>query len=131
MIRDPNEGPEAIEKIVSTLARRAYRRPVTKDEMDKLMKLVATAHAEGLTPEQCVQVAIEGILVSPAFLFRVEQAQKTADAGGVHRISDIELASRLSYFIWSSMPDDELLDVAESGTLSKPRSDGRTNRPDA
>ena len=120
LIRDPNSGPEAIEKIVSTLARRAYRRTVTKEEMDKLMKLVATARAEGLNPEECVQVAIQGILVSPAFLFRIEQSQKTADADGVHRISDFELASRLSYFIWSSMPDDELLDVAESGTLSKP-----------
>jgi hypothetical protein len=73
-----------------------------------------------LNPEECVQIAIQGILVSPAFLFRIEQSQKTADADGVHRISDFELASRLSYFIWSSMPDDELLDVAESGTLSKP-----------
>jgi len=120
LIRDPNSGPQAIEKIVSTVARRAYRRPVTKDEMDKLMKLVSTARAEGLNPEECVQIAIEGMLVSPAFLFHIEQSQKAADSGGVHRISDFELASRLSYFLWSSMPDDELLDVAESGTLAQP-----------
>ena len=82
LIRDPNAGPEAIEKIVSTLARRAYRRPVTKEEMDGLMKLVATARSEGLTPEQCVQVAIQGILVSPAFLFHIEQSQKS---GGFRR----------------------------------------------
>jgi hypothetical protein len=88
--------------------------------MDRLMKLVATARAEGLTPEECVQVAIEAILVSPAFLFRIEQPQKTAEPGGAHRISDFELASRLSYFLWSSMPDDELLDVAESGKLARP-----------
>jgi hypothetical protein len=120
LIRDPNSGPQAIEKMVSTLARRAYRRPVTREEMDKLMKLVSTARAEGLNPEECVQVAIEGMLVSPAFLFHIEQSQKSADAGSVHRISDFELASRLSYFLWSSMPDDQLLDVAESGTLAKP-----------
>ena len=67
-----------------------------------------------------MQVAIQGILVSPAFLFHIERAQSSADSGGVHRISDFELASRLSYYLWSSMPDDELLSVAESGTLAKP-----------
>jgi hypothetical protein len=82
--------------------------------------LVAAARGEGLSPEQCVQVAIQGLLVSPAFLFHIERGQGPADSDGVHRVSDFELASRLSYYLWSSMPDDELLNVADSGTLAKP-----------
>ncbi len=116
LICDPNSGPACVEKIVSTLARRAYRRPVTKTEVASLVKLVSTAKAEGLSAEQGIQVAIQAMLVSPHFLFRIER-DPGPDPTRIHKISEFELASRLSYFLWSSMPDDELLALAEAGKL--------------
>lgn len=113
---DPNSGPACVEKIVSTLARRAYRRPVMRSEVASLLKLVNASKAEGLNVEQGIQVAIQAMLVSPHFLFRIER-DPAPDPTRVHKISDIELASRLSYFLWSSMPDDELLSLAEAGKL--------------
>lgn len=113
---DPNTGNVCVEKIVSTLARRAYRRPVTRAEVASLMKFVAQGKAEGLTTEQGLQYAIQAMLVSPHFLFRIERDP----VGGPRPISDLELASRLSYFIWSSMPDDELLNLAAAGRLRAP-----------
>ncbi|MGD1068606.1 MAG: DUF1592 domain-containing protein [Bryobacteraceae bacterium] len=105
------------QKIVTRLARRAYRRPVTPAEVASLMKLVALAKQNGDGPEQGVQLAIQAILVSPSFLYRIERDPDPRDATRMHRVSDLELASRLSYFLWSSMPDEELLDVAEKGHL--------------
>jgi hypothetical protein len=116
LICDPATGSACVEKIIETLAHRAYRRPVTKIEVASLMKFVTMAKAEHQSPEQGVQLAIEAMLVSPKFLFRIE---RDPDAS-VHNISDVELASRLSYFLWSSMPDDELLKLAESGQLHAP-----------
>jgi hypothetical protein len=84
------------------------------------MKLASTAKggdSEGLSAEQGVQVAIQAMLVSPHFLFRIERDADPTDATKIHQISDLELASRLSYFLWSSMPDDELLTLAEGGKL--------------
>jgi hypothetical protein len=101
------------EQILSVLIRRAYRRPVTKEDLIKPMELFRTEK----DPEMGMQNALSAILVSPHFLFRVEQDRTEKS---VYRISDIELASRLSFFLWSSVPDDELLDVAERGELSKP-----------
>ena len=98
-----------MDKILSTLARRAYRRPVTKAEVASLAKFVAMAKAEGQSVEQGIQLAIQAILVSPHFLFRIERDLDPNDPSKVHKISDLELASRLSYFLWTSMPDDELL----------------------
>ena len=120
LICDPNTGPACVEKIVSTLARRAYRRPVTKAEVAALMKFNAMAKAEGQSVEQGIQLAIEAMLVSPHFLFRIERDPDPTDATKTHRISDFELASRLSYFLWSSMPDDELLGLAQAGKLHAP-----------
>jgi cytochrome c553 len=116
LICDPNTGNACVEKIVSSLARRAYRRPVTKAEVASLMKFVAHGRAEGLTTEQGLQYAIQAMLVSPHFLFRIERDP----VGGARPVSDVELASRLSYFIWGSMPDDELLDLAAAGKLRAP-----------
>ncbi|HEX5084280.1 MAG TPA: DUF1592 domain-containing protein [Blastocatellia bacterium] len=117
LICDPKSGPACVETIVSTLARRAYRRPVTKSEVASLVKLVGMSKTEGLSAEQGIQVAIQAMLVSPNFLFRIERDQDPTDPARVHKISEIELASRLSYFLWSSMPDDELLSLAEAGKL--------------
>lgn len=117
LICDPKSGAACVEKIVSTLANRAYRRPATKPEVASLMKFVSLATADGQSVEQGIQLAISAMLVSPHFLFRVERDPDPNDPNRVHKISDLELASRLSYFLWSSMPDDELLTLAAAGKL--------------
>jgi mono/diheme cytochrome c family protein len=105
------------EKILSNLGHRAYRRPVTAGEMTQLVGLYRQGAQSGGF-ETGVRLALQKILVSPAFIFRAEYDAPTAAPGSAHRISDSELASRLSFFLWSSIPDDELLAVAERGQLS-------------
>ena len=118
LICDVKTGGQAcVEKIVSNLAHHAYRRPVSKTEVAGLMKFVAMAKAQGQSTEQGIQLAIEAMLVSPQFLFRMEKDANPLDPSKVHSVTDTELASRLSYFLWSSMPDDELMTLAESGKL--------------
>src|SRR5258708_3667725 len=117
LVCDPNSGAACVEKIIAALARRAYRRPVAKSEVASLVKFVGMAKAEKLSVEQGIQLAIQAMLVSPHFLFRVERDPDPTDPKKVHKISDIELASRLSYFLWSSMPDEELMGLAEAGKL--------------
>lgn len=120
LVCDPNSGRACVAKIVSTLARRAYRRTVKPAEVASLVKFVDLARRENLSVEQGLQLAIQAMLVSPHFLFRIERDPNPTDPGRVHRVSEFELASRLSYFLWSSMPDDELLDLAEAGGLRAP-----------
>jgi mono/diheme cytochrome c family protein len=119
-ICDPQTGASCVNKILSTLARRAYRRPVTAAEVASLRKFVALGQADGMTVEQGVGLALQALLVSPHFLFHIERDLYPDDPARTHRISDIELASRLSYFLWNSMPDDELLSLAEKKRLSVP-----------
>ncbi len=107
------------ERIVTTLARRAYRRPVTAEDTEELLGFYDQARREA-SFERGVQGAIERILVDPEFLFRVERDPPHAKPGSVYAISDLELASRLSFFLWSTLPDDELLQVAEAGRLQQP-----------
>jgi hypothetical protein len=120
LICNPESGRACIEQILSTLARRAYRRPVTARETSSLVRFVDLAKADGHSTEQGLELAIQAMLVSPNFLFRIEHDTNPTDPAQVHQISEIELASRLSYFLWSSMPDDRLLEIAESGKLRKP-----------
>ena len=120
LICDPNSGPACVEKIITTVARRAYRRPVTKAEVAALTRFVGMAKAEGQTTEQGVQLALQAILVSPHFLFRIERDPDPNDPSKIHKITEIELASRLSSFLWSSMPDDQLLGLAEANKLRAP-----------
>jgi mono/diheme cytochrome c family protein len=109
-------------RILSTLARRAYRRPVTKDDVQTLLSFYKAGRGEG-DFENGIRAALERLLVSPDFLFRIEKdpqvlsSKASAKEGMAYRISDIELASRLSFFLWSSIPDDELLDAAIRGKL--------------
>jgi mono/diheme cytochrome c family protein len=118
---DPNtEGDACVDRILSTLARRAYRRPVSANDVRTLKRFVTLAQADGLSVEKGIGLAIQAMLVSPHFLFRIERDLYPDDPARAHRVSDVELASRLSYFIWNSMPDDELLDLAERKELSKP-----------
>jgi hypothetical protein len=106
-------------QIISTLARRAYRRPVTEDDIQLPLDLFRTARTEG-NFDAGVEAALQTILSSPKFLFRIEQEARNGPSAGTYRISDVDLASRLSFFLWSSIPDDELLNLAISGKLKDP-----------
>jgi len=99
-------------KILTSLSRQAYRRPVTARDIDPLMKLFATGRADGSTFDAGIEMGLTAILVSPDFLFRVEHSNG--------RVSDLELASRLSFFLWSSIPDEQLLQIAERDKLHDP-----------
>jgi mono/diheme cytochrome c family protein len=103
--------------IVSTLARRAFRRPVPAAELTGLMAFYDAGRKQG-NFERGVQMAVRRVLADPAFLFRAERERPGLAAGRPYRVSDIELASRLSFFLWSSIPDDTLLTLAEQGKLS-------------
>jgi mono/diheme cytochrome c family protein len=106
-------------KILNALARRAFRRPLTPADTDSLVGFYALGRKE-MGFEQAVQFAIERLLVDPDFLFRVERDPAAAAPGKPYRVSDLELASRLSFFLWSSVPDEELLRAAELGKLKDP-----------
>jgi hypothetical protein len=108
-------------KIFSTLTRRAFRRPSTDADVQRLIPFYTAGKAEGGF-DRGIQKALERVLVSPQFMFRIETDPPNAAAGAASRISDLELASRLSFFIWSSIPDDELLDAAIAGKLKTPAS---------
>ena len=105
-------GPGCSQQIVANLARNAYRRPVGQDEIDALKRLVALAQESGDSFEQGIQLALQAVLVSPHFLFRIEQDPNPNDPRAAHPINQYELASRLSYFLWSSTPDQRLLQRA-------------------
>ena len=111
-----NAEPLCARQIVSTIARRAYRQPITDADLQRLMSFFETGRRAGGF-EAGVQAALQRILVSPQFIFRIE---RDSVPGAVHRISDVELASRLSFFLWSSIPDDPLLQLAIDGKLSRP-----------
>src|SRR5215467_11117887 len=106
-------------RILSTVARRAYRRPVTDSDINRLLSFYETGYAEGGF-DGGIEQALERILVSLNFLFRVEREPDNSASGTVYRVSDLELASRLSFFIWSSIPDDQLLNAAIQGKLKDP-----------
>jgi hypothetical protein len=106
-------------RIVSTLARRAFRRPVTQADLNVLMEFYTSGRSTG-TFDDGIEKALRRLLADPEFVYRREMAPANVSAGGTYRISDLALASRLSFFIWSSMPDDELLTLAEQGRLREP-----------
>ena len=107
-------------KILSTLARRAYRRPVTPQALQPLLTFFRTGRARNGSFDGGIEMALRMLLVTPDFLFRVERDPSGIKAGTPYALDDIALASRLSFFLWSSLPDDELLDLAARGQLSKP-----------
>jgi mono/diheme cytochrome c family protein len=113
------EESACADRILTTLLRRAYRRNITADDLRRVRRFYEAGRAER-DFDLGIQRALERVLVSPQFLFRIEQVPASAAPGSVHRVSDFELASRLSFFLWSSIPDDELLDAAASGTLRTP-----------
>jgi mono/diheme cytochrome c family protein len=114
------EEDPCAERILSALIRRAYRRPVTSADIEKPMEFYREAKAlEGF--EAGIEAALTSVLVSPEFLFRIERDPSGIAAGAAYQISDLALASRLSFFLWSSIPDEELLKVAERGELHDPQ----------
>jgi hypothetical protein len=115
----PGEEDSCATRILSTLVRRAYRRPATERDTQPLLALYREGKSKGGF-EAGIGLALRGILISTGFLFRAEHAPANVAPGDAYRISDLELASRLSFFLWSSAPDDELLTLAERGRLQDP-----------
>jgi hypothetical protein len=109
-------GKEAARLVLERFASRAFRRPVRGEELDRLLDLYRVADERGEPFETAIKLPMRAVLVSPSFLFLVEQPGGPEEAGAT-RVSDFELASRLSYFLWSSMPDDELFELARQGKL--------------
>jgi len=115
----PGEEEGCAKRILSTLIRRAYRRPVTDADLAAPLRF----YHEGWKDsgfENGIEMALRSVLVSPEFLFKVEQDPASVAPGTAYAVSDLELASRLSFFLWSSIPDDELLDAATQGKLKTP-----------
>jgi hypothetical protein len=106
-------------EILTTLTRRAYRRPPTPREMDSVLAFFEKGRA-GATFDDGIEFALRFVLASPQFLVRAEREPDAIRAGSAYRISDLELASRLSFFLWSSLPDDELIALATKGRLGQP-----------
>ncbi len=115
----PTNKLDYAREIISRFASRAYRRPARTDEVDRLVKFVQSAMKQGDTFERGVQLALEAVLVSPHFLFRGELQPDPNNPDAVHPVNEFALASRLSYFLWSSMPDEDLFALAARGALRK------------
>jgi mono/diheme cytochrome c family protein len=125
LICEPGPGLSQLEagrKILEHFARRAYRRPVTPEEVDRLFRFVRLAGTQGDGFEPGIRLAVTAVLVSPHFLFRVEVDPPPSRYVTIlaHPVTDHELACRLSYFLWSTMPDEELFEKARAGTLHRP-----------
>ena len=117
--QNPAQEPGCARRIITSLAHRAYRRPVTPEDLAPLNRIYA-AERKGSDFEHSIEAAVEAVLVSPHFLFLVEQDPAGSRPGTVRRLTDLELASRLSFFLWSSIPDEALLAAAEKGQLHQP-----------
>jgi len=115
----PDQEDRSARRILASLMRRAWRRPVTDTDVTGPFELYRKAKTDGGF-EAGTEMALSAVLVSPEFLFRVEQDPAGIPPNTPYRISDLELASRLSFFLWSSLPDDELLNAAVAGTLHQP-----------
>ncbi len=120
MAHDKGQSPRAAAReILALFATRAFRRPATEGEVERLLKLYDQAEKEGERFEHRVRLALSAVLVSPHFLFRVERDPPKAKPGTAYPIGEYELASRLSYFLWSTMPDEELFALAAKNELRK------------
>jgi len=125
---DPSEEAACAKKILASLARRAYRGPVRDEDLQVLLNFYSDGRKDGGSFDNGIELALRRMLVSPEFLFRIEPDPQTSrvvpaanSAARIYRLSDLELASRISFFLWSSIPDDELLRVAEQGQLRDER----------
>ena len=126
LIDGPDKQPETLHKdkqawareILKNFARKAFRRPVKREELDRMMSLYERAGERGDPFSECVKLAMKSVLISPHFLFRIETDKR---GEGYFAVNDHELATRLSYFLWASMPDRELMDLADKGILGDPK----------
>src|SRR5207247_4241080 len=109
----------AAHQIVQNFTRRAYRRPVDSGEVERLMKFYQMGRDAGENFQTSIKLALQAVLVSPEFLFRGEIQPNPNNPRSIHPVDEFALASRLSYFLWSSMPDNELFAQAEHSTLHK------------
>lgn len=116
----PAQESSCARRITENLARRAFRRPVTAAEIDRLMPLYETARRDGATFDQGIEQIVAGVLVSPQFLYRSIRGPKGTAPDTEFALTDLELASRLSFFLWDTGPDDELLILAEANRLTRP-----------
>ena len=107
-------------QILVPVARRAFRRPLRDGEMDELLRLVESVHADGATFERGIRLALQAILVSPNFLFHIVEVPVLGQADAIQPLSGFELAERISFFLWSRLPDDELAALAKAGKLTNP-----------
>ncbi len=123
IVKRPN-GSTSLERCarenLARFATRAFRRPATREETYRLLRIFRAAGEAGYEGDQQYSMPLQAILVSPHFLFRVEKDPAANDKDGIRPLDDYELASRLSYFLWSSMPDDQLFRLAEEGKLHRP-----------
>jgi hypothetical protein len=119
--QSPAEELPCAEEIVTRLSRAAYRRPVDAEDTAPAMQYYASERANGGSFDQGIHAAISRMLVSPFFLFRVESESSDVPAGSAHAVNEHELASRLSFFLWSSIPNEELLALADAGRLREPK----------
>ena len=115
----PEHTPACARRIIENTATRAWRRPVTAAELDRLSKLAATVRKDSEKFDEGLRIALEAILLSPNFLFRIER-EPTAPGTGTYNLNDFELATRLSYFLWSSLPDEPLMRAAREHKLTQP-----------
>jgi len=115
----PGEEAKVARELIGNFAAKAYRRPVTADEVERLAKLADAAMADKAPFTEAVGVAIQAAISSPTFLFRWEMDPAAMKPGEVRNLGDYEVASRLSFFLWSSVPDQELTDLAAKGELLK------------
>ena len=117
---DVEQEEDCARKILSNLARRGYRGPVTPEDINPLIALFSEGRKDGGSFEHGIEMALSGLLVSPRFLYRSPALPEGGNVNEIYELSDIDLASRLSFFLWSSIPDEELLLIAEEGNLKKP-----------
>jgi Protein of unknown function (DUF1592)/Protein of unknown function (DUF1588)/Protein of unknown function (DUF1587)/Protein of unknown function (DUF1585)/Protein of unknown function (DUF1595)/Ca-dependent carbohydrate-binding module xylan-binding/Planctomycete cytochrome C len=115
-----NSAHKCFQQIFLKFTELAYRRPVSRKEINPILKLVEKSYEEGESFEESVKLGLQAILISPHFLFRIELDEKPDDPKASHDLSEYELASRLSYFLWSSMPDEELFQLAREKKLHQP-----------
>jgi cytochrome c5 len=118
-VTDREEGTCA-RTIISTLVKHAFRRPASPADLEVLMEFYLTGRNDGGNFDQGIQAALQRILADPEFVYRGEAEPAAIAAGKAYRVSDLALASRLSFFLWSSVPDDELIDIASQGKLKDP-----------
>lgn len=116
----PSDEDKCAGEILGNMARRAFRRPVKEADLRPLLRFYNNRRQQGGDFDEGIANALEAMLVSPDFLFRIERNPKGSAPGSVQRVDGYELASRLSFFLWSSIPDEELLKLAETGKLNEP-----------